>query len=59
MQRVRTRWVYDFRRTAHAAFDQVSMERAVLPDCDLMFFALEHPSNRHVTRLSFLGDTRR
>ena len=59
MERISARRVNNFRRTAHAAFDQVAMEGAVLSNGDLMLLAVGLSSDRHVTHLRFLRDTRR
>src|SRR6266478_10015797 len=52
------RRVYNFRRTTQAAFDQMPMERAILPNRDLMFFALDFASDWGVACFGFLGDSR-
>src|SRR6266700_6012639 len=57
VQRIRARRVYNFRRTTHAAFDKMPMERAILPNRDLMFFALDFASDWCITRLRFLRHT--
>src|SRR5437667_2235339 len=58
MDRVGAGWVHDLGRTAHAAFDQVTMKSSILPDGNLMFFPLNLSGDWDITNFGFHRRTR-
>src|SRR5436190_6339136 len=59
MKRIGPRGIRNFRSATQAALDEATAKRAILPKGDLVIFAVDLASDRHVARFRFLRCARR